>query len=137
MIKKTITYTDYNGVERTEDFYFNLTKAELMEMELSKIGGFTEMIKKIIDANDTPEIIKVFKSLLLKSYGKKSEDGKRFIKSEELSAEFEQTEAYSQLFMELATDDKLASEFVNGVVPKDIAAEAAKQTPIEMKTTAE
>lgn len=129
MIKKTITYVDYNGTERTEDFYFNLTKAELMEMELGHAGGFTEMIQKIINANDTPEIIKVFKMLLLKSYGKKSEDGKRFVKSEELATEFEQTEAYSQLFMELATDDKLASEFINGVVPKDIAAEAAKQIP--------
>ena len=131
MIKKTITYVDYNGTERTEDFYFNLSKAELMEMEMGTKGGLTEELQRIINAQDTPEIIKVFKGLLLKSYGQKSPDGKRFIKSEELSEEFEQTEAYSQLFMELATDDKKASDFVNGIIPSDISAEVAKQQTAE------
>lgn len=126
MIKKTITYTDYNGVERTEDFFFNLTKAELMEMELGTKGGFSEMIQRIVAAQETPEIIKIFKELLLKSYGEKSADGKRFVKSEEISSAFSQTEAYSQLFMELATDDKIASDFINAIVPKDVATEAAK-----------
>ncbi len=115
MLKKTITYTDYNGVERTEDFYFNLSKAEAMEMELSTSGGLTEMVRRIVAAQDTPTIIKVFKEILLKSYGEKSPDGKRFIKSEALSEEFAQTEAYSQLFMELASDDKAAAAFVNGI----------------------
>ena len=117
MIKKTITYTDYNGEERKEDFYFNLSKAELMEMELSVNGGFAEMIQKIVDAKDTPSIMKIFKDLILKAYGEKSDDGKRFVKSKEISEGFAQTEAYSQLFMELATDTDAASKFVNGIVP--------------------
>lgn len=118
MLFKTITYTDYNGTERTEDFYFNLTEAEVMEMEMSTSGGLAEMINRIVAAQDAPSIIAVFKKLLLKAYGVKSPDGKRFIKSDALSEEFSQTEAYSQLFMELATNSDKASEFVNGIVPK-------------------
>lgn len=117
MLKKTITYTDYNDVERTEDFYFNLTKAELMEMEMGAAGGLSGMIEKIVSAKDAPAIIKVFKELVLKAYGEKSADGKRFIKSKEISDAFAQTEAYSQLFMELATDADAASKFVNGIAP--------------------
>lgn len=117
MLKKTITYTDYNGVERSEDFYFNLSKAEIMEMEMSTAGGLTEMITKIVAAQDAPSIIKIFKDLVLKAYGEKSPDGKRFIKSEELSEAFSQTEAYSILFMELATNADEAAKFVNGIVP--------------------
>lgn len=121
MLKKEIAYTDYNGVERKETFYFNLSKAEIMEMELTTIGGFAEMIQKIVDAQDAPSIIKTFKDLVLKSYGEKSPDGKRFIKTEELRDSFEQTEAYSTLFMELATNAAAASEFVNGIIPADLA----------------
>lgn len=117
MLKKTFTYTDYNGVERTEDHYFNLSKAELMEMELSTTGGLAEMINKIVAAQDAPAIVKMFKELVLKAYGQKSADGRRFIKSKELADEFSQTEAYSQLFMELATDADAAARFVNGIVP--------------------
>ena len=117
MLKETITFVDYNDVERTEDFYFNLTKAELMEMELSISGGLGEMINKIVAAKDAPAIIKVFKDLVLKAYGQKSADGRRFIKSKELADEFAQTEAYSQLFMKLATDADAASRFINGIVP--------------------
>ena len=120
MLKKTMTYTDYNGVQRTEDFYFNLTKAEIMEMEMSTVGGLAGMIEKIIATQDAPSIIKIFKELVLKAYGAKSPDGKRFIKNEELSTAFSQTEAYSQLFMELATDSDAASKFVNGIIPADI-----------------
>lgn len=120
MLKITKTYTDYNGVERTEDFYFNLTKAEIMEMEMSTTGGLAEMIKKIVDAKDAPAIIKIFKELILKAYGEKSADGKRFIKSQEISNAFAQTEAYSQIFMELATDSDAAAKFVNGIIPADI-----------------
>lgn len=126
MLKKTVTYTDYNGVERTEDFYFNLTKAEITEMELSTAGGFAEMLQKVVAAQDAPSIIKVFKDLVLKAYGEKSPDGKRFVKSEEISTAFSQTEAYSQIFMELATDSKAAAAFVNGIVPADMQADAAK-----------
>ena len=120
MLKKTIAYTDYNGVERKEDFYFNLTKAELTEMEMSINGGLAEMINKIVAAQDAPAIIKVFKDLVLRAYGEKSLDGKRFIKSEELATGFAQTEAYSILFMELATDADAAAKFINGIVPADI-----------------
>lgn len=122
MLKKTIKYTDYNGTQREEDFYFNLTKAELMEMEMSTSGGLAEMIQNIVKAQDAPAIIKVFKDLVLKAYGEKSLDGKRFMKVDEngtpLSIAFSQTEAYSNLFMELATNTEAASEFVNGIVPK-------------------
>ena len=117
MLKKTITYTDYNGVECTEDFYFNLSKAELMEMEMSTAGGLAEKIQKIVAAQDAPSIIKVFKELVLKAYGQKSPDGKRFVKSDELATAFSQTEAYNQLFMELASDADAAAEFINGIVP--------------------
>ena len=127
MLKKTITYTDYNGAERTEDFYFNLSKAEITEMEMGVKGGLTETITRIVAAQDSPAIIKIFKDLILKAYGVKSPDGKRFEKSEELSTEFAQTEAYSNLFMELAFDANKAAEFINGIVPADLAKEAAKE----------
>ena len=125
MLKETIKYTDYNGVERTEDFWFHLSKAELMEWEMGTTGGLTEMIKRIVDAQDAPAIIKIFKELVLKAYGQKSPDGKRFIKSDELATEFSQTEAYSQLFMDLATDADKAAAFVNGIMPSDVAEKAA------------
>lgn len=118
MLKKTVTYTDYNGSERTEDFYFNLTKAEIMEMELTTVGGLSAMIEKIVAAKDGPTIIKTFKDLVLKAYGEKSADGRRFIKSPEIAEAFSQTEAYSQIFMELATDDEAAAKFVNGIIPE-------------------
>lgn len=129
MLKKTITYPDYNGDTLTEDFYFNLSNAEVMEMEMSTSGGLAERINKIVAAKNAPEIIKVFKELILKAYGVKSDDGKRFIKSEELSAAFSQTEAYSQLFMELATDTEAASAFINGIVPKANSIKVKGATP--------
>lgn len=125
MLKKTITYVDYNGSERTEDFYFNLSKAEIMEMEMSTSGGLAEMINRIVAAQDVPAIIKIFKDLILKAYGMKSPDGKKFIKSSELSTDFAQTEAYSQLFMELATDADAAAKFVNGIIPADMSSQVA------------
>lgn len=125
MLKKTIKYTDYNGTERTEDFYFNLTKAEVMEMEMSIDGGFAEMINRVVAAQDVPTIIKIFKDLIFKAYGVKSPDGKRFIKSEALSMEFSQTEAFSDLYMELATNADAATAFVNGIVPADMSKEKA------------
>ena len=125
MLKKTITYTDYNGLERKEDFYFNLSKAEIAEMEMSTEGGLAEMIKKVVDAKDQVAIIKIFKDLVLNSYGEKSTDGKRFVKSAELSTAFSQTEAYSIIFMELATDADKAAEFVNGIIPADMAKQLA------------
>lgn len=118
MLKKTITYTDYNGNERTEDHYFNLTKAEVVEMEMGINGGYTEMINRIISAQDAPTIMKTFKEFISKSYGIKSLDGIRFEKSEEISNAFMQTEAYSVLFMELCTNAGAAAEFVNAIIPK-------------------
>ena len=123
MYKKTITYPDYNGEEIKEDFYFNLTKAEILEMQLEKEGGLAEKIQAIVDSKNVPQLIKIFKELILRSYGKKSDDGKRFIKSPELSREFTQTEAYSELFMELATDSDAASAFINGIIPANLAKE--------------
>lgn len=132
MLKKTITYTDYNGEERTEDFFFNMTKAELTEMQYSESGGMDMVIDRIVKTRDQPTMVKIFKDLILKAYGEKSLDGKRFIKSEELSTAFSQTEAYSILFMELATDEKMAAEFVNGIVPADVA-ESLGNTENEVK----
>ena len=120
MITENIKYTDYNGTEREEKFMFNLSKAELMEMEMGTTGGLAEMIQKIVETQDAPSIIKIFKDLILKAYGEKSADGKRFVKSKELSEGFAQTEAYSVLFMKLATDAEAAAKFVKGVVPADI-----------------
>lgn len=131
MLKKTITYTDYNGIARTEDFYFNLTQAEVMEMEMSTAGGLGEMINRIVAAQDAPAIIKIFKDLVLKAYGEKSLDGKRFMKvdadGKPLYVAFSQTEAYSNLFMELATDADAAAKFVNGIVPAEMAKQAEAQ----------
>lgn len=117
MLKKTITYTDYNGSQRTEDFYFNLSKAEIAEMELSVNGGYSQMLKDIVAAEDGAQIMAHFKEIILKSYGEKSQDGKRFVKSQELSAAFAQTEAYSELFMELITNPNAAADFVNSIIP--------------------
>ena len=129
MLKKTITYTDYNGIERTEDFYFNLTKAEVANMELGMTGGFSELVKKIVEAKDVPQLIEIFKDIIRKSYGVKSLDGRRFIKNENVWLEFAETEAYSQLYMELATDDKKAADFINGVLPQLSDKDLAKKLP--------
>ena len=129
MVVEKIKYTDFNGLEREEEFMFNLTEAEITEMELTTDGGLSDAIKKIIAAQDTPQIIKVFKMLLLKSYGEKSADGRRFVKSDKLSEEFAQTNAYSQLFMKLATDDKAAVAFINGIMPDSMQEKAAENNP--------
>lgn len=117
MIKETIEYIDYNGVKRIEDFRFNLTEAECTEMELSTSGGYTEMIRRMVNANDMTALIKVFKEFISKAYGVKSPDGRRFMKTPELLAEFTETEAFSKLYMELATNAEKAAAFVNGVLP--------------------
>ena len=128
MLKKTISYTDYNDVKREEDFYFNLTETELAEMQLEVTGGLASMLQAIVKAQDIPTIAKLFKQLILKAYGQKSPDGRRFIKSEELSTEFSQTGAYNVLYMELSQDAEKASEFITGIIPakyrEAVAAEA-------------
>lgn len=125
---ETIKSTDFNGVERTNDYYFNLTKAEVMEMEMGTTGGYAEMLQQIIKAQDTPAIIKIFKELILKAYGVKSPDGLRFIKNDEVREEFSQTQAYSELFMKLALDADAASKFVNGIMPADLANDIANKS---------
>lgn len=128
MLKKTISYTDYNDVKREEDFYFNLTETELAEMQLEVTGGLASMLQAIVKAQDIPTIVKLFKQIILKAYGQKSPDGRRFIKSEELSTEFSQTGAYNVLYMELSQDAEKASEFITGIIPakyrEAVAAEA-------------
>lgn len=126
MIKRTIKYVDYNSQEREEDFYFNLNEAELTEMELSQDGGLTQYIDRIVKERNGKEIIKIFKDLVLKAYGVKSDDGRRFIKNDEVRDDFAQTEAYNKLFMELATDAEAAAKFVNGIVPPDFDKEKTK-----------
>jgi hypothetical protein len=131
MLKKLIEYTDYNGKKRKENFYFNLTKAELMEMELGVDGGMQQMIQLIIDKQDIPKIMDAFKRIILKAYGEKSPDGRRFIKSKELSEAFSQTEAYANLYMELVTDANAAAAFINSIVPEEVANAAAARRQAE------
>lgn len=118
MIKKTVKYNDYNGIERTEDHHFHLNEAEVMELEMSINGGLSTMIDRVIAAQDGATIMKVFKDIILRAYGVKSDDGRRFIKNQEVRDSFVQTEAYSIIFMELVTDAKKAAEFVNGIIPE-------------------
>lgn len=118
MLKKTITYTDFNGNQLTEDFYFNLTKAEITELEVSYPGGLTARLQEIVDANDHKAMVETFKEIILRSYGVKSQDGKRFVKNETLKEEFYQSEAYSELFMELLSNENTCVAFMNGVVPQ-------------------
>lgn len=127
MYGKKMKYVNYNGEERERKFYFNLNKAELLEMELSTNGGYETYINRIIETRDQAELIKIFKDLILRSYGVKSDDGERFIKNQQLIDEFVQTEAYSDLFMELATNAEAATEFVNGIIPPALAVEVQKE----------
>lgn len=129
MLKQTIKYTDYEGNEKEEDFYFNLNKAELMEMELTTKGGLSAYLQKIVDSQDVQKVMSIFKTFILKAYGEKSEDGKRFVKSAELSEAFAQTEAYSELFMKLISDEKAATEFMNGIVPNELRQNGANPIP--------
>lgn len=126
MLKKTITYDNFNGERVTEHFFFHLSKAELVELEMSYDGGLSEMLTKIVAAEDSKSIIAEFKKIVLGAYGQKSPDGRRFIKNQQLRDEFESTEAYSELFMELITNTDAAIEFINGVIPKNLAEEATK-----------
>lgn len=139
MLKKTITYTDYYGTERTEDHRFNLTEAEVIKLNMAHSGGIQKHIEHISNKMDPPAIMKLFSEILHMAYGEISEDGRRFIKSEELSTAFEQTEAYNILFTELCTDAKAAADFINGILPKNMNVEEpainAKVTAIEAVDT--
>lgn len=130
MIKKTFKYVDFNGNEREEDFYFHLSESEIITMDMSINGGLIEKIKRITQTQDTAELIKIFQELIFKSYGEKSLDGKRFVKSEELSTAFSQTEAYNMLFMELAKDAEAAAAWINGILPADVQKQLQQQKAI-------
>lgn len=125
MYKETITYTDFGGVERTEDYRFHLSKAELVKMELMTKGTFTDMLQRIINAKDTPDIIRELHELLVSSYGIQSEDGRFFRKSPEIRADFENSEPYSIMFMKLISDDETAARFIQGIMPEDVVQAAA------------
>lgn len=131
MLKEVIHYTDFDGNERTDTCYFNLTKAECMEMELTTPGGLKETLERIVAERDNKKIVDIFKEIIFKSYGHKSPDGKHFYKSPEISADFAATEAYSELFMKLATDSDAASRFINGIIPQ--IPEEAKQAALSEK----
>lgn len=133
MLKKTITYEDFNGDEVSEDFFFHLSKAELVEMELSHEDGLSEALQRIIAAKDGKGIVTEFKNIILSAYGKRSSDGKRFVKNADVREEFESSEAYSTLFMELVTDTDAAIEFINGIVPSGLAEDAAKVTGADLE----
>lgn len=136
MYKITETYTDYDDNQRTEDFYFNYSEAELTDLQFSVSGGLAGMIDKIIKTNDMPKLVELFRELIQEAYGEKSNDGRRFMKSSELTKEFTETVAYSQIYMRLATDSKAAQEFINNVVPKsmkDKMQQANQQNVVPMK----
>jgi len=126
MVKKTITYEDFDGNERTEDFYFNLTEAELVDLHVSIEGGFENKLKEIINTKNQTELIKYFKEIVLMSYGQKSLDGRTFVKNDAIRDEFKSTMAYSNIWMELVTDDKAAADFVNGILPKKLTSDHNK-----------
>lgn len=126
MLKKTIKYVDYNENEREEDFYFNLSKAELTEMEMSLNGGLSVMLKRLVQEKNGAELIRILKEIILKAYGEKSDDGKHFRKGEDLSKSFSETEAYNSLFMEIVSSPESAMEFVKGLLPSDVREEINK-----------
>ena len=135
MLKKTITYVDYNGIERKEDFLFNLTKTELMKWDLKTPGGLAAKLEKISQQFDIPSLTSFIEDLIDKSYGIKSDDGVRFIKDEKLSTMFRQTEAYDQLFVELLSNEKKTADFINGILPKELMEEVKKQNATANRPT--
>lgn len=135
MLCKEITYTGYDNIQRTEKFYFNLTKSEILEMNLTTPGGMGAMLTTIAEKKDVPDMINNFKKIVLKSYGVKSPDGRRFMKGAEISKEFEETPAYDQLFMELATNADAANAFIQGVMPADMQEEIKKANAVQALPT--
>lgn len=143
MLKKPITWIDFNGNQRTEDFYFNFTEAELVEMELGTSGGMVETMEKIVAAQDSPSLVTIFKDFILKAYGEKSSDGRSFLKEDDngrpLANKFKQTGAYSVLFTELSKDANAAAEFMNKIIPADLAekVKAAREEAEQKKNALE
>ena len=136
MYKKTITYTDYNDVEQTEDFYFNLNKAELMQIQLKNNGTLQAKLERLMNTRETSEIAQIFQDIIDMSYGVKSDDGKRFIKNQEVLDAFKQTEAYSELYVELTTNADAAVEFITGIIPAKIAEQLDKDEINKLKAKA-
>jgi hypothetical protein len=126
MLKRDISYEDFDGEKVTGTFYFNLSKSEIIELEVGYKEGLQETLTRIVKTNDRKRLIEEFKKIILLSYGERSEDGKRFVKNDELREAFSQTAAYDALFIELATDDEAAAVFIRGVIPKDFAQEIDK-----------
>lgn len=136
MLKKTVTYEDYNGNTRTEDLYFFLSKSELMQIELSTPGGFAKKLENIVQNHDGKEITETFREIILSAYGEKSDDGRSFVKKRngvKLSEAFEQTEAFNQLFTELLLDPNKAAAFINGIMPKDLMEDAKNNKEIQAR----
>ena len=136
MLKKTITYTDFNDVEQTEDFYFNLNRAELLDMEAKSNGSLKNKLERLINTRDLAEIMTLFKDIILNSYGIKSDDGKRFIKSKELSEAFSQTNAFEELYIELSTNTEAAINFITGIIPAKLADKLDKDEIEKIKAKA-
>lgn len=135
MLKRKIDYEDFEGEKQSEIFYFNLTKAELIELTFEDNEDFGTMLKRIINTKNNAELIKRFKQIILMAYGVKSDDGKRFIKNDQLREEFSQTAAYDVLFMELATNDEVAYQFLTGLLPRDLA-DTINKEDLKQKTAA-
>lgn len=135
MLKRDITYEDFDGKQVTETFYFNLSKSELVKMEYSEEGGFGEYLQKVVKAGDSKAILQLFDRIVLDAYGEKSEDGKRFNKSAELSEAFLRSAAYDALFMQLAEDSDAAAKFIQDILPKDLGDEVNAQMPIRPPVT--
>lgn len=133
MLKREITYEDFDGNQVTDIYYFNLNRTELVELEVGYEGGLQAALQRIIESKDNKQIISEFKKIILMAYGVKSEDGKRFIKSEKLREEFTQTAAFDALFMDLATNENAGANFINGILPKDLVKDA-NQAELELKT---
>lgn len=133
MLKRPITYEDFNGDTVTEEFYFNLTKSEIIELEVDMEGGLSDWLAKIVKTENHKEIVGQFKRIVLLAYGEKSPDGRRFIKTDQMREEFAQTAAYNALFMELATNDNAAAEFITGIMPKDMQGEVEKSVQEEIE----
>lgn len=131
MLKHEISYEDYNGENVTETFYFNISKSELVELDVEHNEGMYDWLLKISKTNDRKTLVAEFKRIILLAYGQKSPDGRRFIKSDLLKEEFSQTAAFNTLFMQLATEEDAAANFIKGVLPKDLASEVDKAAEVQ------
>lgn len=136
MIKKTVTYEDFDGNMQTDTFYFNLTKAEILEMEVRYEGGLHDLLVKIVKEKDNKKILSHFKEIILDAYGIRSDDGRGFKKSDELREAFADSAAFQELWLEIATSEESGAAFINGIVPKQLKEEATKSGswPVKLET---